>query len=240
MDDAGWAARPEEAGVPELILVIEDEAAIVDFVERGLRGEGFDVASASDGIDGTAKALDDRVDLVVLDMMLPGRGGAEVLATIREARPTLPVIVLTARGELDDRVAGLDAGAVDYIVKPFALAELVARIRAQLRVALQAPTTTARSGDIELNLLTREVRRGDLQVRLSTIEFELLTYFVHNRGRVLSRAELLSTVWGYDHDPGTNVVDVYVGYLRRKLSQPGHRAPIATIRSVGYRLDDAD
>jgi DNA-binding response OmpR family regulator len=226
--------------VPELILVIEDEAAIVDFVERGLRGEGFDVASASDGIDGTAKALGDRVDLVVLDMMLPGRGGSEVLATIREARPTLPVIVLTARGELDDRVAGLDAGAVDYIVKPFALAELVARIRAQLRVALQTPTTTARSGDIELNLLTREVRRGELQLRLSTIEFELLTYFVHNRGRVLSRAELLNTVWGYDHDPGTNVVDVYVGYLRRKLSQPGRRAPIATIRSVGYRLDDAD
>jgi DNA-binding response OmpR family regulator len=217
--------------VPELILVIEDEAAIVDFVERGLRGEGFDVASASDGIDGTAKALGDRVDLVVLDMMLPGRGGSEVLATIREARPTLPVIVLTAR---------LDAGAVDYIVKPFALAELVARIRAQLRVALQTPTTTARSGDIELNLLTREVRRGELQLRLSTIEFELLTYFVHNRGRVLSRAELLNTVWGYDHDPGTNVVDVYVGYLRRKLSQPGRRAPIATIRSVGYRLDDAD
>jgi DNA-binding response OmpR family regulator len=152
----------------------------------------------------------------------------------------LPVIVLTARGEVEDRVAGLEAGAVDYLVKPFALAELVARIKAQLRVALQAPTTTARSGDIELNLITREVRRGDLQVRLSTIEFELLTYFVHNRGRVLSRAELLNTVWGYDHDPGTNVVDVYVGYLRRKLSQGGRRAPIATIRSVGYRLDDAD
>ncbi len=226
--------------MPELILVIEDEAAIVDFVERGLRGEGFTVASASDGIDGTAKALDDRVDLVVLDMMLPGRSGSEVLATIRDARPTLPVIVLTARGEVEDRVAGLEAGAVDYLVKPFALAELVARIKAQLRVALQAPTTTARSGDIELNLITREVRRGDLQVRLSTIEFELLTYFVHNRGRVLSRAELLNTVWGYDHDPGTNVVDVYVGYLRRKLSQGGRRAPIATIRSVGYRLDDAD
>jgi DNA-binding response OmpR family regulator len=227
-------------GVPELILVIEDEAAIVDFVERGLQAEGFAVASASDGIDGTAKALDDRVDLVVLDMMLPGRNGSEVLATIRDARPTLPVIVLTARGEVDDRVAGLDAGAVDYLVKPFVLAELVARIRAQLRVALQAPATTVSCGDIELNLITREVRRGDVQVRLSTIEFELLTYFVHNRGRVLSRGELLNTVWGYDHDPGTNVVDVYVGYLRRKLSRGGRRAPIATIRSVGYRLDDAD
>jgi DNA-binding response OmpR family regulator len=226
--------------VPELILVIEDESAIVDFVDRGLRAESFLVESASDGIDGTARALDDRVDLVLLDMMLPGRSGSEVLATIRQARPTLPVIVLTARGEVEDRVAGLDAGAVDYLVKPFELAELVARIRAQLRVAHQAPTTTVHCGDIELNLITREVRHGERDVRLSTIEFELLAYLVHNRGRVLSRAELLSAVWGYDHDPGTNVVDVYVGYLRRKLSRDGLRAPITTVRSVGYRIDDAD
>ncbi|HEX2703857.1 MAG TPA: response regulator transcription factor [Solirubrobacteraceae bacterium] len=226
--------------MPELILVIEDESAIVDFVDRGLRAESFLVESASDGIDGTARALDDRVDLVLLDMMLPGRSGSEVLATIRQARPTLPVIVLTARGEVEDRVAGLDAGAVDYLVKPFELAELVARIRAQLRVAHQAPTTTVHCGDIELNLITREVRHGERDVRLSTIEFELLAYLVHNRGRVLSRAELLSAVWGYDHDPGTNVVDVYVGYLRRKLSRDGLRAPITTVRSVGYRIDDAD
>ncbi len=223
----------------ELILVVEDEPAIVDFLERGLRGEGFAVEAASDGVEGTLRALDERVDLVVLDMMLPGRGGAEVLATVRRARPTLPVIVLTARDSVEDRVAGLDAGAVDYLVKPFALAELVARIRAQLRVALQTPTTSARCGDLEVNLITREVRRGDQQIRLSTTEFELLSYLVHNRGRVLSRAELLSAVWGYDHDPGTNVVDVYVGYLRRKLRQDDRRAPITTVRSVGYRLDDA-
>jgi DNA-binding response OmpR family regulator len=225
--------------VAELILVIEDEPAIVDFLERGLRAEGFAVESAADGIEGTRRALGDGVDLVVLDMMLPGRSGAELLETLREARPTLPVIVLTARGEVEDRVAGLDAGAVDYLVKPFALAELAARIRAQLRVALQAPTTTARSGDIELNLVTREVRRGEVPIRLSTTEFELLTYLVRNRGRVLSRRELLRAVWGYEHDPGTNVVDVYVGYLRRKLRQTGRRAPIVTVRSVGYRLDDA-
>ena len=223
----------------ELILVIEDEPAIVDFLERGLRAEGFAVESAADGIEGTRRALGDGVDLVVLDMMLPGRSGAELLETLRETRPTLPVIVLTARGEVEDRVAGLDAGAVDYLVKPFALAELAARIRAQLRVALQAPTTTARSGDIELNLVTREVRRGEVPIRLSTTEFELLTYLVRNRGRVLSRRELLRAVWGYEHDPGTNVVDVYVGYLRRKLRQTGRRAPIVTVRSVGYRLDDA-
>jgi len=172
-------------------------------------------------------------------LMLPGRSGAELLVTVREARPTLPVIVLTARGELEDRVAGLNAGAVDYLVKPFAMAELVARIRAQLRVASQSPTTTARCGDIELDLMTREVRRGEVPIRLSTTEFELLTYLVRNRGRVLSRAELLGAVWGYEHDPGTNVVDVYVAYLRRKLRQTGQRAPIVTVRSVGYRLDDA-
>jgi DNA-binding response OmpR family regulator len=233
------AARPKTAGVSGSILVVEDEPAIVDFLERGLRAEGFAVESASDGIEGTGRALSPGIDLVVLDMMLPGRSGQESLVIIREARPTLPVIVLTARGEIEDRVAGLDAGAVDYLVKPFALAELVARIRAQLRVALQAPTTTARCGDIELDLITREVRRGELQIRLSTTEFELLTYLVRNRGRVLSRAELLSAVWGYEHDPGTNVVDVYVGYLRRKLRLRGRRAPIVTVRSVGYRLDDA-
>jgi DNA-binding response OmpR family regulator len=233
------AGRPKTAGVPGSILVVEDEPAIVDFLVRGLRAEGFAVESATDGIEGTRRALSGGVDLVVLDMMLPGRSGAELLMTVHEARPTLPLLVLTARGELADRVAGLDAGAVDYLVKPFALAELVARIRAHLRVALQAPTTTARCGDIELDLMTREVRRGQLPIRLSTTEFELLIYLVRNRGRVLSRAELLSAVWGYEHDPGTNIVDVYVAYLRRKLHQTGRPAPIVTVRSVGYRLDDA-
>lgn len=231
--------RPKTAGMSGSILVVEDEPAIVDFLERGLRAEGFAVESATDGVEGTRRALSDDLDLIVLDMMLPGRSGAELLVTVREARPTLPVIVLTARGELEDRVAGLDAGAVDYLVKPFALAELVARIRAQMRAALQAPRTTARCGDVHLDLMTREVRRGEVPIRLSTTEFELLNYLVRNRGRVLSRSELLSAVWGYQHDPGTNVVDVYVGYLRRKLHQPGRRAPIVTVRSVGYRLDDA-
>jgi two-component system, OmpR family, response regulator len=225
--------------VPELILIIEDEPAIVDFLERGLRAAGFAVQTASDGIDGTSRALDDEVDLVVLDLMIPGRSGLDVLATVHAARPTLPVIVLTARGEVTDRIAGLDAGAVDYLVKPFALAELVARIRAQLRVAVAVPTTSVRSGDIELNLISREVRRDGVPIRLSSTEFELLSYLVHNRGRVLSRTELLSAVWGFEHDPGTNLVDVYIGYLRRKLHGSGQRAPIVTVRSVGYRLDDA-
>jgi DNA-binding response OmpR family regulator len=226
--------------MPGLILVIEDEPGIVDFLERGLAAHGFEVVSATDGDSGIEQALTVDVDLVVLDMMLPGRSGLEVLERVREAKPTLPVIVLTALEEIEHRVTGLDAGAADYIVKPFSLTELAARIRAQLRMASQAPQTTLAAGDIEVNLITREVRRdGDL-IRLSTTEFELLVYLLRNRGHVLSREQILRAVWGYEYDPGTNVVDVYVGYLRRKLRRPDAATPIVTIRSVGYRLDAQD
>ena len=226
--------------MPGLILVIEDEPGIVDFLDRGLRAHGFEVTSALDGITGAEKALSDDVDLVVLDMMLPGRSGLEVLSMLRDAKPTLPVIVLTARDEIEHRVSGLDAGAVDYLTKPFSLTELAARIRAQLRAASQVPQTTLRGGDIEVNLLSREVRREGETVRLSTTEFELLVYLMRNRGRVLTREQILRSVWGYDYDPGTNVVDVYVGYLRRKLRRGGGRVPIVTVRSVGYRFDAQD
>jgi len=223
--------------MPGLILVIEDEPGIVDFLERGLRTQGFDVISASDGVSGAAAALGQDVDLVVLDLMLPGRSGMDVLGALHEEKPGLPVIVLTALGEVAHRVAGLDAGAVDYLSKPFSLTELAARIRAQLRAAAQTPRTTLSAGDIEVNLITREVRRGGELVRLSTTEFELLTYLMHNRGHVLSREQILRAVWGYEYDPGTNVVDVYIGYLRRKLRRRESNTPIVTVRSVGYRLD---
>jgi DNA-binding response OmpR family regulator len=219
------------------ILVIEDEPGIVDFLERGLSSYGFDVESAVDGVAGTQRALDEPFDLVVLDLMLPLRGGLEVLEELQGAKPTLPVVVLTARGEVEDRVAGLDAGAIDYLTKPFSLTELAARIRAQLRSVAQAPTTTVTGGDVEMNLITREVRRAGAPVRLSTTEFELLSYLLRNSGRVLSREQILRAVWGYEYDPGTNVVDVYVGYLRRKLRRDGERDPIITVRSVGYRFD---
>ncbi len=224
--------------MPELILVIEDEPGIVDFLERGLRALGFDVESAQDGITGTDRALNEPVDLVVLDLMLPGRDGLEILADLRVAKPELPVIVLTARGEIDDRITGLDSGAADYLVKPFSLGELAARIRAQLRQASQAPGTTLRGAEIEINMITREVTHAGEQIRLSTTEFELLTYLLRNRGKVLSREQILRAVWGYDHDPGTNVVDVYIGYLRRKLRRSESEPPIVTVRSVGYRFDD--
>jgi DNA-binding response OmpR family regulator len=223
--------------MPGLILVIEDEPGIVDFLERGLRAQGFDVVTAMDGTTGAAAAVNQDVDLVVLDLMLPGQSGLDVLAKLRDAKPGLPVIVLTALGEVENRVAGLDAGAVDYLTKPFSLTELAARIRAQLRAASHAPRTTLRAGDIEVDLITREVRRSGELVRLSTTEFELLSYLMHNRGHVLSREQILRAVWGYEYDPGTNVVDVYIGYLRRKLRAQGTHAPIVTVRSVGYRLD---
>jgi DNA-binding response OmpR family regulator len=234
--------------MPSRILVIEDEPGIVDFLERGLQAHGFEVSTALDGEDGAEQALGEEISLVVLDMMLPGRSGLDILRMLHDTRPTLPVIVLTALGEVEHRVTGLDAGAVDYLTKPFSLSELAARIRAQLRAASQTPSTALRGGDIEVNLLTREVYRGGTLVRLSTTEFELLVYLMRNRGHVLSREQILRAVWGYEYDPGTNVVDVYIGYLRRKLRSsardgpegPTREAPIVTVRSVGYRFDAGD
>lgn len=226
--------------MPGQILVIEDEPGIVDFLERGLKVHGFDVAVATDGKTGAERAREENVDLVVLDILLPDRSGLDVLSSLREARPELPVIMLTALDEIEDRIAGLDAGAVDYLTKPFSLSELAARIRAQLRVAAQTQRTTLSAGDIEINLLSREVRRAGELVRLSTTEFELLSYLMRNAGQVLSREQILRAVWGYDYDPGTNVVDVYIGYLRRKLRIGDRGAPIVTVRSVGYRFDARD
>ncbi|MGI8800944.1 MAG: response regulator transcription factor [Solirubrobacteraceae bacterium] len=219
------------------IVVIEDEATIADFIERGLRAEGFVVESAADGEVGLERALESGVGLVVLDRMLPGRDGLSVLRAIRRARPGLPVLMLTARAEIADRVEGLDAGATDYLVKPFAFAELAARVRVHLRGWAQSPATRLAVAGIELDLLSREVEWDGRTVRLSATEFDLLTELMRHPNVALSRERLLSAVWGYDHDPGTNVVDVYVSYLRRKLgAATGRVAPIVTVRSIGYRL----
>jgi DNA-binding response OmpR family regulator len=230
---------PDDGTARAEVLLIEDEPGIVDFVRRGLEAEGFRVHSESDGIRGEQRALAENVDVVVLDLMLPSRGGMEVLATLRSAKPEVPVIVLTAKGEVEDRVAGLDAGAVDYLVKPFSLAELTARIRAQLRSVALGATTRLRAEDVELDLLTRKVTRAGQPVALSSTEFELLAHLLRNHGRVVNREEILSAVWGYEHDPATNIVDVYIGYLRRKLRRPDSAAPIYTVRSVGYRFGRA-
>lgn len=220
-----------------MILVVEDEPGIVDFVERGLRRQGFEVLSADDGETGLEHAMEPQVELVVLDLMLPRLSGMEVLQRLRAQRPELPVIVLTARGEVEDRIAGLDAGAVDYLVKPFAVGELAARIRAQLRTASRG-STTIRTDMLRIDLVSRQVLLEGTAVRLSTTEFELLVYLAQNRPHVLSREEILRAVWGYSHDPGTNVLEVYIGYLRRKLRTAKRPAPITTVRSVGYRFDE--
>jgi DNA-binding response OmpR family regulator len=218
------------------ILLAEDEPAIADFIEHGLSAEGYAVTVAVSGEEAIEVALSGDFALMILDRMLPGRDGIEVLESLRALRPELPVIMLTARTAIDDRVAGLDAGAIDYMTKPFSFDELAARVRAHLRLPSQEKTTRLEAQGIELDLLTRVVLRDGREVVLSSKEFDLLAYFLRHPGNVLSREQILSAVWGYSHDPGTNIVEVYVSYLRRKLGRPGSPAPIVTVRSVGYRL----
>lgn len=218
------------------ILVIEDEPAIADFIDRGLRGDGYTVELAADGVEGERRATEDEFDLVVLDLMLPRRPGADVLRAIRRVDPGLPVIVLTALGEVEDKIAGLDAGATDYLTKPFSFEELTARIRAHLRVPRSAEATVLSVAGIEADLVSRTVTRDGDPVRLSATEFDLLAYFMRNPDAVLSREQILKAVWGYGFEPGTNIVQVYVGYLRRRLDRDDRPAPIETVRSAGYRL----
>ena len=221
------------------ILVVEDERAIADFIERGLRSEGYAVRCTRDGDSGLTEALTGDYGLVLLDVLLPGKNGLEVLKEIRRRDSELPVILLTALGETDQKVQGLDLGANDYVVKPFAFDELIARIRAHLRRPGQAEAAVLEVGDIRLDLRTRAVLRDGRDVRLTAREFELLAYLMRHPNQVLSRSQILNAVWGYDYDPGTNVLEVYIGYLRRKLGAVDGPVPIETVRSAGYRLTAA-
>jgi DNA-binding response OmpR family regulator len=215
------------------ILVAEDEARLAAFLEKGLRASGFTITIVGDGISASAIARDDDFDLLILDLGLPGKDGLEVLHDLREAGQRMPVIVLTARGDPHDRVAGLESGADDYLPKPFHFEELVARINARLRGdGGEVEQTQLRAGDVALDLRTRWASVAGKTVELSAREFELLRTFLQHPNQVLSREQLLSGVWGYDYDPGSNVVDVYVGYLRRKLGPPRFE----TVRGVGYRF----
>lgn len=216
------------------VLLVEDEAAIADFVVRALAADGYSVEQAGDGIAGEQLAVDRDVDLVILDIALPGRGGLDVLAAIRAVKPALPVILLTARSELSDKVAGLNAGATDYVTKPFSVEELLARVRAHLRLPAHSDSTCLSAGGLDLDLVRRTVVNDGLEVQLSTTEFELLAYFMRHPGEVLAREQILGAVWGYE--PETNIVDVYVGYLRRKLTSADRSAPIETVRAAGYRF----
>jgi DNA-binding response OmpR family regulator len=220
------------------ILLVEDERGIADFVERALRAQGHAVEVATEGVEGGHRALGSDLDLVILDVMLPGRSGLEILEEIRTVKPALPVIMLTARAEVADKVTGLDAGATDYMTKPFSVEELLARVRAHLRTPVQGETTRLSVAGIELDMLRRAVSRDGSPVHLSAKEFDLLAYFMRHPGQVLSREQILNGVWDYNHDPGTNIVEVYVGYLRRKLALADRPVPIQTVRSAGYRLVD--
>ncbi|MEI2777452.1 MAG: response regulator transcription factor [Tetrasphaera sp.] len=216
------------------ILVAEDEERIAAFVEKGLRASGFQPTVAQDGYSALQHALSGLFDLLVLDLRLPVMDGLDVLQEIRRQRVQLPVIVLTARSSVTDTVAGLDRGADDYLAKPFRFEELLARIRARLRadvIAIPEPTVLSHEG-LELDLHTRAASVDGRTVALSTREFHLAELLLRHPGQVLTREQILSDVWGYDFDPGSNVVDVYIRYLRRKLG--ANR--IETVRGAGYRL----
>jgi DNA-binding response OmpR family regulator len=214
------------------ILLIEDEAGISRFVQQGLESAGYQVLVAANGDDGLAMALRDEVEVVVLDLGLPGLPGEEVLRRLRQRRPSVPVIVLTAKDAVSDRVANLDAGADDYMVKPFSFSELLARIRARLRTGAQQRADALSVGPLTLDLQTRTVTVDDRVVDLSTREFSLLEVMMRHPGHVMSQTQLLDRVWGYDFDGSSNVVEVYVGHLRRKIGAER----IQTVRGVGYRL----
>jgi DNA-binding response OmpR family regulator len=214
------------------ILIAEDEQGISSFLENGLRAAGFTATVVEDGSSALALARTGQFDLLVLDLGLPTRDGLSVLEELRREGKRLPVVVLTARSDLEDMVAGLDRGADDYVTKPFRFEELLARIRARLRPGGAAEEMEIRAGNVVLDLMARRALVGDQEVELSAREFALAEVFFRNAGQVLSREQLLSLVWGYDRDPGSNVVDVYVGYLRKKLGDD----VIATVRGMGYRL----
>jgi DNA-binding response OmpR family regulator len=218
------------------ILVIEDEPALAGFIEQALTADGYPVRVCADGESGQAAALTGDYALVLLDLTLPGKDGLEVLSEIRRRQPELPVIVLTARGAIEQRVEGLDRGADDYVTKPFSFEELLARIRAHLRSPTQRESSVLQMDGIRLDLRTRRVDRSGEPVRLTAREFELLTYLMRHPDQVLSREQILNAVWGFDFDPGTKVLEVYIGYLRRKLGPAEGAEVIETVRNVGYRL----
>jgi two-component system, OmpR family, response regulator QseB len=217
------------------ILIAEDEPRIVSFLEKGLRANGYITTTATNTDEVVSMTLNDNFDLLLLDLGLPGKDGLTVLEELRGQGATIAIIILTARDEINDKVAGLEGGADDYITKPFRFEELLARIRLRLR---NHQRTTVKEemelsvGEIVLNLRTRRVQSKNKDIELSAREFILLETLIRHRGQVMSREQLLDRVWGYDYDPGSNIVDVYVGYLRKKLSSD----LIETVRGMGYRL----
>ncbi len=220
------------------ILVVDDDAAVRESLRRALQLEQYDVQLAADGVEALDLIRDGspEPDAVILDVSMPRLDGLEVCRRLRRDGNPIPILMLTARDEVSDRVSGLDAGADDYVVKPFALEELLARLRALLRRVLSEGAEVLRFADLELNPSTREVRRGDDSIELTRTEFSLLELFMTNPRQVLTRSIIFERVWGYDFGFGSNSLDVYIGYLRRKTEQGVHPRLIQTIRGVGYAL----
>ena len=219
------------------VLLVEDDATIAGFVEKGLREAGFAVDRVADGKAGLQKALAEPYDAAIVDVMLPLMEGLALIDTLRAKGVRMPVLILSARRSVDDRVRGLQAGGDDYLTKPFAFAELLARVQALIRRATGAAEPTRLSaGDLTLDLLTRKVQRGAQSIELRPREFALLEYLLRNAGRVVSKTSILSHVWGYNFDPNTNVVDVLVSRLRDRIDKPFLAKLLHTVRGVGYVL----
>ena len=220
-----------------LILVVEDEKKVASFIKKGLEEEGYAVDVAVDGDEGLGMALERVHDLLILDIRLPKMDGLQVLQALRRDNLTTPVLLLTVRATIEDKVLGLDAGADDYLTKPFAFQELVARVRALLRRRAEAEPTVLRVGDLVLDPARRTVTRGGVKIDLTPREFMLLDYFMRNPGRVLTRTMIAERVWDYSFDTSTNVIDVYVNYLRRKIDADREPKLLQTVRGVGYLLN---
>lgn len=220
------------------ILVVEDDPRIASFLLKGLRAEGYPVSVAANSHEAEAltATLNSDLALVLLDLGLPGPDGLDLLTTLRDRHPQLPILIVTARNATGDKIRGLDAGANDYITKPFAFDELLARIRAALRPASQPTSTTLTVGDLSFDLVTKVAHRADSNIELTPREWALLEMFMRNPTQILSRTQILNRVWDYGFDPESNVVEVYVGYLRRKLNGPNLPPLLQTIRGAGYRL----
>ncbi len=222
------------------VLVVEDEKKVASFIQRGLEAEHYSVDLSYDGEDGLTRLFDEDYDLLILDVMLPKRDGLAVLREIRKRGVQIPVLLLTARDTLADKVAGLDQGADDYLTKPFAFEELLARMRALLRRGAQAQATTLTLADLSLDPVTHQVTRAGKKIDLTAKEFALLEFFLRNPGRVLSRAVIAQHVWGVDFDTFTNVIDVYVKYLRKKIDADLEPKLIHTVRGSGYVLKESE
>lgn len=222
------------------ILLVEDEAEIGDLIKTGLEKEEFSVDYCKDGDSGMEHAMSNSYDAVVLDVMLPGKSGLEILKMVRAGQNNVPIIIITARGETEDRIEGLDLGADDYLPKPFFVEELIARLRAIWRRSSETGMSVLNVGTLSANLMSREVVRSGRQIEMTPKEFSLLAFLMRAPGRVLTRTQILEQVWGYHFDPGTNLVDVYIRRLRSKIDFEGEIPLIETLRGVGYRMQDPD